>query len=124
MRHPEAEELIEYEEGKLDKEAAERVREHLGTCDWCLDDVQDNLTEKLRADLHGLRKDNERSPPDVLDEEIRRDNERLADEPVHRERARKMLTKFGAENDETLGPMLRLLNDFDERLATLKSERR
>ncbi len=35
-----------------------------------------------------------------------------------------MLTRFGMEKDETIGPMLRLLNDFDERLARLKSERR
>ncbi len=124
MSHPKTEELIEYEEGKLEKAAAERVREHLGTCDGCLDDIQDRLKEKLRADLHGLRKDKECRPPDTLDEEVRRNNERLVDEPVHREMARKMLTRFGMEKDETIGPMLRLLNDFDERLATLKSERR
>ncbi len=84
MRHPKTEELIEYEEGKLEKAAAERVREHLGTCDGCLDDIQDRLKEKLRADLHGLRKGKECRPPDALDEEVRRDNERLVDEPVHR----------------------------------------
>ncbi len=124
MRHPEAEELIEYEEGKLAQEAAERVREHLEACDRCLDDVQDNLKEKLRADLHGLRQDDKLHPPDALDEEIRRDNERLADEPVYREMARGMLTRFGSEKDEILGPMLRLLNEFDERIARLRSERR
>ena len=124
MKHPEAEELIEYAEGKLQKEAAERIRGHLGTCDWCLDDVEDHLKDKLRADLHGLKKDDELRPPDALDQEIRRHNERLVDEPLHREMARGMLTRFGAAKDETLGPMLRLLNDFDERLATLRSERR
>ncbi len=124
MRHPKAEELIEYENGKLEKEAAERVREHLGTCDRCLDAVEENLKERLRRDLHGLREGKEMSPPDALEEEIRRDNERLADEPAYRELVRKMLTEFGMENDETVGPTLRLLNDFDERLATLKSERR
>ncbi len=99
MRHPEAEELIEYEEGKL-------------------------AQEKLRADLHGLRQDDKLRPCDALEEEIRRDNERLADEPVYREMTREMLTGFGMEKNEIVGPTLRLLNEFDERIARLRSERR
>ncbi len=124
MRHLEAEELIEYEEGKLERERAERVREHLAACDRCLDELQDNLKEKLRADLHGLEREPELRPRDALDEEVRRDNDRLADEPAYREMARGMLTRFGMEEDQIIGPMLRLLNEFDERIATLRSERR
>ncbi len=124
MKHPQAEDLIQYAEDKLEQQATERVHGHLATCDQCLDAVQENLKEKLRRDLHGLREGKEMRPHDALDEEIRRSDDRLADEPAYRETAREMLSRFGTEKDPTLGPMLRLLNDFDERLATLRSERR
>ncbi len=54
MEHPDPQELLDYQEERLEREAANRVREHLGTCDWCLDDFEDNLREKLRADLDRL----------------------------------------------------------------------
>ncbi len=41
-----------------------------------------------------------------------------------REQTRRMLTKFGMEKHESFGRQLRLLNEYDERLTRLRSERR
>ena len=124
MKHPDPQVLIDYQEERLEREATDRVREHLATCDWCLDDIEDNLREKLRADLDRLDGLDKRTPDDALANELRRNNHRLADEPIYREETCKMLSEFGMANDDVLGSQLRLLNDFDERLAKLKSERR
>ncbi|MCP4485979.1 MAG: hypothetical protein GY820_01420 [Gammaproteobacteria bacterium] len=124
MEHPDPQELLDYQEDRLDRDAADRVREHLGTCDWCLDDIEENLTEKLRADLNRLNNLDDKDQDDFMARELRRGNSRLADEPVHREETRRKLTDDGMENDSVFGPLLRLLNEHDERLATLKSERR
>ncbi len=122
VKHPAPQELLAYQEERLDPEAANRLREHLAICDWCLDDIEENLTEKLRADLNALNDLDNKDPDDFITKELRLGNDRLADEPFYRKRTREMLSSHGA--NDVLGPQLHLLEDFDERLARLKTERR
>ncbi len=91
---------------------AERSNPHAQNLLRYLDAIGASLTD---LDVELSRADE----PDALELERRRNRERLATDPAYRAKYREVLEEFGAGDD----PLIARLDEFDQRLKSLESER-